>query len=58
MRRNPTAAFVTTEKDAQRLRALEQLPEELRARLFYLPITVEFLSERERQFFIDTITRI
>ena len=58
MRRNPTAAFVTTEKDAQRLRDLEKLPEELRARLFYLPITVEFLSERERQFFIDTITRI
>ena len=47
MRRNPTAVFITTEKDAQRLRSLDGLPAELRQRLFYIPITAGFLSPRE-----------
>ena len=58
LRRNPTAAFVTTEKDAQRLRDLQKLPAEFRQRMFYLPITTGFLTEKERQLFIDKITQL
>ena len=48
MRRNPTAAVFTTEKDAQRLRDLPKLPGGLRERLFYVPITAVFFSQREQ----------
>ncbi|MBR4826403.1 MAG: tetraacyldisaccharide 4'-kinase [Bacteroidales bacterium] len=51
MRRNPTAAFFTTEKDAQRLRDLKTLPAGLRERLFYIPITADFYSPEEKQVF-------
>ena len=47
VRKFPTAAFVTTEKDAQRLRDCRELPAGLNERLFALPIRVAFSSERE-----------
>lgn len=41
---DPSRAFViTTEKDAMRLSAIKDLPKELRARIFYLPIKVMFI---------------
>ena len=51
-------AFATTEKDAQRLRDLPQMPRELLERLFYFPISVDFLSERERELFTEKLTTL
>lgn len=47
----PTAAVATTEKDAQRVLDFNGMPQELRERMFQIPISVEFLSERERNTF-------
>lgn len=58
MRHNPTAAFATTEKDAQRLRDLAKLPEELKARLFYFPINVDFFSDGERELITEKLTTL
>ena len=43
-RRNPRALLLTTEKDAQRLLHCRRLDEEVRRRLFYLPVEHEFLT--------------
>ncbi len=51
----PTAGVVTTEKDAQRIRDVKKLPEELKQRLFYVPIEVGFLGEGEKERFADTL---
>ncbi len=37
------ACVITTEKDAMRLSAIKNIPPELRARIFYLPIKVTFI---------------
>ena len=58
LKRNPTAAFVTTEKDAQRLRDLTKIPAELRVRMFYLPISVNFPEERELQVLTEKLTAL
>lgn len=47
VRRFPTSAFVTTEKDAQRLRDCASVPAALRERLFVLPIKAELSNETE-----------
>jgi tetraacyldisaccharide 4'-kinase len=44
-RRHPAAPVFTTEKDAVRLRETPGLEEEVKQRLFYLPVTVQFLTE-------------
>lgn len=54
----PTAAVITTEKDAQRLLDYVGMPESLMQRLFYVPITVDFLSDEERELFSGFITAI
>ena len=46
-----TAALGTTEKDAQRIIASKKMPPALRKRLFQIPITVDYLTEEERDFF-------
>ena len=56
--KNPTAAVVTTEKDAQRLLDYNGMPESLMQRLFYVPITVDFLSDDEREVFKDFIENV
>lgn len=38
------ALIITTEKDAQRIVALEQLPDAVKSRIFYLPVEVEPLE--------------
>ena len=43
----PTACLMTTEKDAQRLRDCKNVPENIRQRLFYVPIQSVFLTEEE-----------
>jgi tetraacyldisaccharide 4'-kinase len=55
---NPTLAVATTEKDAQRLLDFSGMPESLRERLFLVPITVDFLSDEEREIFTDLIVNL
>ncbi len=43
-RRNPRTLLLTTEKDAQRLLHCRWLDEEVRRRLFYVPVEHEFLT--------------
>ena len=47
LKANPTACLMTTEKDAQRLRDCKNVPENIRQRLFFVPIQSVFLSEEE-----------
>ena len=47
VRAYPTAAFITTEKDAQRVLDCGAVPLELRERLFYLPICAKFTTGAE-----------
>ena len=56
--KNPTLAIATTEKDAQRLLDFTGMPEALRERLFYVPITVDFLSEEEHEVFADFVAGV
>ena len=49
----PTACLMTTEKDAQRLRDVPEVPLELSRRLFYLPIEAVFLSPEEEANFVQ-----
>ena len=52
---NPTACLMTTEKDAQRLRDCKNIPEDVRKRLFYLPIEATFLTPEEDAAFTETL---
>ena len=54
---HPTAVVATTEKDCQRILDLKDIPEELKIRMFQVPIEVGFLSEREKDVFEDTLLR-
>ena len=54
-RRNPRALLLTTEKDAQRLLHCERLGEEVRRRLFYLPVSMEFLTWEEGRAFEELV---
>ena len=51
VRENPTAVVATTEKDCQRILDLGNIPQELKVRLFQVPIEVGFLSEHEKEVF-------
>lgn len=50
---NPTACLMTTEKDAQRLRDCKNVPENVRQRLFYMPIQATFLTPEEDEAFTE-----
>lgn len=52
---HPRTMFLTTEKDAQRLRSSGHLSDDLRRKLFYLPIEMDFLSYEERQEFASVL---
>lgn len=58
LRHNPTSAIFTTEKDAQRLRDLKNIPQNIRERLFYIPITAVFQSSRESDIFDQYLHKI
>lgn len=51
MKAFPTACVATTEKDAGRILDFKKIPEELKERLFQVPIEISFLSELEQQVF-------
>ncbi len=42
--------IVTTEKDSMRFKDLENLPEEFKEALFYLPVKVKFLENEGKEF--------
>jgi len=45
---NPTSVVMTTEKDCQRIRDCKWIPDNLKQRLFYMPICTDFLSDADR----------
>lgn len=51
VQQNPTATLATTEKDAQRVLDFNGLPQELRERMFTIPIEVDFIDGHEREIF-------
>lgn len=53
----PTAVLMTTEKDCQRLRDSRKISDNLKKRLFYTPIKVEFLSQEEQHRFISVLNK-
>ena len=57
VRENPTACVMTTEKDAQRLRDAKKVPDQLRQRLFYLPIQAAFLTPEEDAAFTEALLK-
>ena len=56
--RQPTAAVITTEKDAQRLLDCAGMPKALIERLCMVPVSAEFLSAEERTLFTEFITEV
>lgn len=57
VKHHPTAAVLTTEKDAQRILDAADVPQMLRERMFYLPIRAEFVTPSERSSFRSRIVR-
>lgn len=53
----PTSVVVTTEKDSHRVKDCQKASEELKQRLFRLPIQVGFLNEEEQARFKEVILR-
>lgn len=51
----PTSVIMTTEKDCQRVRDCAKVPDNLKQRMFYTPIKVDFLSEEDRIMFAATL---
>ncbi len=55
---NPFACFFTTEKDAQRLIGCAGLSDDVKKRLFTVPIEAKFLSEGERDLFSSILKKL
>ena len=51
IKNNPTASLGTTEKDAQRVLDYVKMPQMLMERMFYIPISVDFITDEEKQTF-------
>ena len=51
----PTSVIMTTEKDCQRVRDSQAVPESLKQRLFYAPIKTEFLSTEDKEKFASVL---
>lgn len=51
----PTSVVMTTEKDSQRLRDVRYLDEDLKTRIFYVPIKAQFTSKREKEIFLEIL---
>ena len=49
-------AIVTTEKDAARLSGIENLDEEFKKALFYIPIEIKFIDNQENSFTNQILT--
>lgn len=48
---NPTSVVLTTEKDSQRIKECSTVPDSLKKRMFYVPICVDFLDDRQKKLF-------
>ena len=55
VKEHPTAVVATTEKDCQRILDLKDIPDDLRVRMFQVPIEVGFLSEHEKAVFENAL---
>ena len=55
LKSNPTAAVITTEKDAQRLLCCRHVDQKLRQRLICAPIEAAFLTPEEKDAFTKTM---
>ena len=55
VKEHPTAVVATTEKDCQRILDYKRIPEQLKVRLFQVPIEVGFLSDHEKAVFENTL---
>ena len=53
-----TAVVMTTEKDCQRIRDCKYVPEELKKKMFYIPISVAFFSDSDKDKFIQTLVSV
>lgn len=51
-KKHPRTFLLTTEKDAQRLLGNKYLSDEVKVRLFYIPIEMEFLTKEETENFM------
>lgn len=51
----PTSVVMTTEKDCQRIRDCKNIPDNLKQRMFYAPIKVNFFSDQEQETFASTL---
>ena len=51
----PTSVVMTTEKDCQRIRDCKTVPDNLKQRMFYAPIKVNFFSEQEQEEFATVL---
>lgn len=54
---SPTAVIMTTEKDAQRIRDCKKITENLKQRLFYLPIKTRFVADTEAEIFTSVVKK-
>lgn len=57
IKHHPTAALITTEKDAQRILDCKAVPEALKERMFYIPVSAVFTNRGEEENFKDRIFR-
>ncbi len=55
VRKQSTAAIITTEKDVQRFRDFSGMPKDIKERLFVVPIEANFVSHDELEEFRDII---
>ena len=53
----PTAVIMTTEKDAQRIRDCRKIQDDMKQRLFYLPIKTKFVTEEEEKIYISVVKK-
>jgi len=56
--RHPHAAVYTTEKDAMRLLMATGLSQQAKASLYYIEVQVDFCSRKERQQFVEIVTKL
>ncbi len=54
----PTALVATTEKDSQRISGRTDIPERMKAKMFYAPIKVGFLTEEEAALFKEKVSAL
>jgi tetraacyldisaccharide 4'-kinase len=53
----PEALFFTTEKDAQRLQEMDGWSDEVKKRLFYIPVTISFMPSSDETKFAKFLTK-